>query len=93
MNEKHIGSNFDDFLSEEGILEEINLVAIKRVISYQLRETMKEKRLSKQKLAGLMKTSRSSVDRLLNPENTSITLKTLDKAAQVLGKKVVCELR
>jgi transcriptional regulator with XRE-family HTH domain len=54
---------------------------------------MKEKRLSKQKLAGLMKTSRSSVDRLLNPENTSITLKTLDKAAQVLGKKVVCELR
>jgi len=93
MNEKHIGSNFDDFLSEEGILEEINLVAIKRVISYQLRETMKEKRLSKQKLAGLMKTSRSSVDRLLNPDNTSITLKTLDKAAQVLGKKVVCELR
>lgn len=93
MNEKHIGSNFDDFLSEEGILEEVNLVAIKRVISYQLRETMKEKRLSKQKLAGLMKTSRSSVDRLLNPENTSITLKTLDKAAQVLGKKVVCELR
>ena len=93
MSEKHIGSNFDDFLSEEGILEEINLVAIKRVISYQLRETMKEKRLSKQKLAGLMKTSRSSVDRLLNPDNTSITLKTLDKAAQVLGKKVVCELR
>jgi DNA-binding Xre family transcriptional regulator len=93
MSEKHIGSNFDDFLSEEGILEEVNLVAIKRVISYQLRETMKEKRLSKQKLAGLMKTSRSSVDRLLNPENTSITLKTLDKAAQVLGKKVVCELR
>lgn len=93
MNEKHRGSNFDDFLSEEGILEEVNLVAIKRVISYQLRETMKEKRLSKQKLAGLMKTSRSSVDRLLNPENTSITLKTLDKAAQVLGKKVVCELR
>jgi len=93
INKKHIGSDFDNFLKEEDILEEVTIAAVKKVISYQLQRVMEERSLTKQKLATMMNTSRSSVDRLLNPDNTSVTLKTIGKAARVLGKSVVCELR
>jgi len=93
MNKTHIGSNFDNFLKEEGLLEEVTTSAIKRVISYQLKKAMEERNVTKQKLADMMSTSRASLDRLLNPENTSITLKTLGKAAHALGKKIVVDLR
>jgi DNA-binding Xre family transcriptional regulator len=93
MNNKHIGSNFDDFLKDEDLLDEVTTTAIKRVISYQLKKAMEERKLTKQKLADMMSTSRSSLDRLLNPQNTSITLKTLGKAAHALGEKIVVDLR
>jgi antitoxin HicB len=93
MNKTHIGSNFDNFLKEEGLLEEVTTSAIKRVISYQLKKAMEERNVTKQKLADMMSTSRASLDRLLNPENTSITIKTLGKAAHALGKKIVVDLR
>jgi len=89
---KHIGSDFDDFLKEEGILGEVETVAIKRVIAYQLEEELKKKHMTKFKMAEQMHTSRSSIDRLFDPENNSVTLLTLNKAAAVLGKKLKVEL-
>jgi DNA-binding Xre family transcriptional regulator len=86
MNENYIGSNFDDFLSEEGLLEETEAVAVKRVLAYQISELMKEKNISKAEMARRMKTSRAALERLLDPENASVTLQTMDKAAQSLGK-------
>ncbi|HWR69170.1 MAG TPA: helix-turn-helix transcriptional regulator [Desulfomonilia bacterium] len=93
INRKHLGSDFDGFLKEEDILEEVTLAAIKKVISYQLQKVMEEQNLTKKKLAIMMNTSRAAVNRLLNPDNTSVTLKTIGKAARILGKSVVCELR
>lgn len=93
INKKHLGSDFDDFLREEDLLEEVTLAAVKRVISHQLQSVMEEQNLTKQKLASMMNTSRAAVNRLLNPDNTSVTLKTIGKAARILGKSVVCELR
>ncbi len=81
----HIGSKLDDFLAEEGLLDEADLVALKRVIAYQMYELRKAKGLSKAQMARRMKTSRAAVDRLLSPKNTSITLQTLRQAAQALG--------
>ena len=89
---KHIGSDFDDFLREDGILGEVESVAVKRVIAYQLEEEMKRRHITKLKMAEQMHTSRSSVDRLFDPENNSVTLLTLNKAAAVLGKKLKIEL-
>jgi len=83
---KHIGSNFDDFLKEEGIFAEVNAVAIKRVLVYAVTEEMRKKKITKTAMAELMKTSRTSLDRLLDPGNTSVTLATLIKAACVLDK-------
>lgn len=88
MNKKFIGSNFDDFLEEEGLLAEVEATAIKRVIAFQIGELMKEHSLSKAALAKRMKTSRSSINRLLDPKNESVTLRTLERAALVLGKKL-----
>ena len=84
----HVGSSFDDFLEEEGILNECSAIAIKRVIAWQIKQEMEQKQLSQTKMADCLKTSRSSLKRLLDPENTSVTLHTLDKAASVLGKKL-----
>jgi predicted XRE-type DNA-binding protein len=89
---KRIGSSFDDFLSEENILEETEAVAIKRVIAYQIENAMKKNRLTKTMLAKKMNTSRSSIERLFNPENKSVTLMTLNKAAAALGKKLEVQL-
>jgi DNA-binding Xre family transcriptional regulator len=88
----YVGSYFDDFLEENQILDETSLIAIKRVIVWQIEQEMEKRKLSKQAMAKQMKTSRSSLDRLLNPENPSVTLETIDRAARVLGKRVRIEL-
>ncbi|MCK5352862.1 XRE family transcriptional regulator [bacterium] len=88
----HIGSDFDDFLEEEGILSEVEIVAAKRVIAWQIAELMKNEQISKTAMATRMQTSRAVLDRLLDPENTGVTLKTLGKAAAVLGKKIKISL-
>ena len=84
----HIGSDFDRFLEEEGILIEVEIVAAKRVIAYQLSELMKVEGISKTAMAERMRTSRAVLDRLLDPENTGVTLKTIGRAAAVLGRKI-----
>lgn len=89
---KHIGSNFDEFLAEEGMLSETEATAVKRVIAYQLSQFMEKNKLSKTEMAKRMQTSRSALDRLLDSTNPSITLQTMDRAARVLGKKLRIEL-
>lgn len=89
--DKHIGSSFDDFLEDEGILAETEAVAVKRVIAYQVSQMMEKKRISKTAMARQMKTSRSALERLLDPQNTSITLQTLECAAHVIGKRLRIE--
>jgi len=89
--DKHIGSNFDDFMVEEGLLAEAESVAIKRVVAFQLAKMMRDKHLSKTAMAKKMNTSRSALDRLLDPKNTSITLQTLERAAHAIGKRLRVE--
>ncbi|OAH99991.1 Fis family transcriptional regulator [Methylomonas methanica] len=84
----HIGSDFDDFLSEEAILDEVTAVATKRVIAWQISEGMSTLKLSKTAMAKKMRTSRASLNQLLDEEDTSLTLTTLVSAAAALGKKV-----
>jgi antitoxin HicB len=88
MKEQYVGSNFDDFLTEEGLLAEAEAVAVKRVIAFQLAQVMKEQNLSKAELARRMNTSRAALNRLLDPSNQSVTLQTLERAASVLGKRL-----
>ncbi len=92
MSKKHIGSSFDDFLREEGLLVQVEVVAIKRVLAYQIVQAMKEKGLTKAMFAKMMGTSRAQLDRLLDPGNPSVTLQTLGRAAHVLGKKLMVEM-
>ena len=89
--DEHIGSSFDDFLEEEGILAESEAVAVKRVIAYQLSLVMEKQHISKAAMARQMKTSRSALERLLDPQNTSITLQTLERAAHAIGKRLRIE--
>jgi DNA-binding Xre family transcriptional regulator len=89
---KNIGSSFDEFLDREGILAETTIEAIKRVLSWQIIEMMKTNNISKTEMARRMGTSRSSLDRFLNPDNTSVTLKTIHRAAAVLGRRLKVEL-
>lgn len=89
---KHIGSTFNDFLQEEGLLTETEATAVKRVIAYQIKKEMAERIISKSALARMMQTSRSSLDRLLDPENKSITLLTLESVSLALGKKLKVQL-
>ena len=91
MSKKHMGSSIDDFLKEEGIFEEAQAQAIKEVVAWQLAEAMKTKKISKNKMARLLKTSRTQVDRLLDPKN-DITLGSLQKAAAMVGRRVTIEL-
>lgn len=88
---KHIGSSLDDFLKEEGIYEETQALAIKEVVVWQLTEAMEKQSLSKTRLAAMLKTSRSQVDRLLDPKR-DVTLSTLQRAAALVGRKVQVEL-
>ena len=89
---KHIGSSLDDALIGSGDLAEVNAIALKRVIAWEVRQKMQSEQLSKTKMATLMNTSRSALDRLLDPMNTSVTLHTLDNAARALGKTLYIEL-
>jgi hypothetical protein len=91
MSKQHMGSSIDAFLQEEGIFEEAQVQAIKEVVAWQLAEAMKKKKISKNKMAKLLKTSRTQVDRLLNPRN-DITLGSLQRAAAMVGRRVNIEL-
>ena len=88
-NKKHIGTKFDDFLAEEGLLQESEAIAIKRVIAYALEQKMAEDKMSVSSLAKELETSRSAISRILDPENTSITLNTIEKIAKYLGKRII----
>jgi hypothetical protein len=89
---KHIGSTLDDFLREEGVLEAFEARAIKEVVAWQLQQAMKQRRLSKARMAAAMGTSRTQINRLLNPDDGNVTLATLQRAALVVGRKVRLEL-
>ncbi len=89
LNPAHLGSDFEDFLKEEGLFDEIHALAVKKVVAYKFLELLRQKRLTKDALAKRMKTSRAQLDRLLDPNNPSVTLSTLSKAAAALG----CTLR
>ena len=88
----HRGGDFTGFLEAEGILEEVELQAMKQAVAIQMRELLDEQELTKLQMARRMKTSRAAIDRLLDESNASVTLKTLGKAAKVLGRKVKIEL-
>jgi len=92
MNTKYMGSDFDDFLAEEFLLEDATAVAVKRVIAWQIEQEMKAQSLTKTALANKMHTSRAALNRLLDDTDTSLTLTTLASAAQALGKKLRFEL-
>ena len=92
MKKGTLGSSFDDFLKEEGILEEVEAAAVKRVLAWQLLQAMEEENISKSEMARRMHTSRSHLDRLLDPDNERIQLDTLMKAAAAVGKRVRVEL-
>jgi hypothetical protein len=87
-----IGSSFDDFLKEDGIYEEVTARAIKRVIARQLTALMQTENVTKSELAKRMQTSRAQLDRLLDPENESVTLGTLTRAAHAVGRQLRLEL-
>jgi plasmid maintenance system antidote protein VapI len=91
MSKKHMGSSIDDFLKEEGIFAKAQAQAVKEVVAWQLAEAMKKKKISKNKLAKLLKTSRTQVDRILDPKN-DITLGSLQRAAAMVGRRVTIEL-
>jgi antitoxin HicB len=88
----YIGTSLDDLLEKDGILSEVNKLALKRVLSWQVAQEMEAKGISKSAMAKAMSTSRAALDRLLDPENTSVTLHTLECAASVIGKRLRIEL-
>ncbi len=88
----HTGSTFDGFLEDEGIREEVDAVAVKRVISWQLAEAMRKKKKTKQALAKELNTSRSQLDRLLDPQNIAVSLDTITRAAKALGKRLIIRI-
>ena len=92
MISKHIGSDFDDFLRDEGILDDAEAVAAKRVIVFQIAREMESAHISQSELARRMRTSRSAVERLLDPTNSSVTLQTLERAASAVGKRLKIQL-
>ncbi len=83
-----IGSSFEDFLKEDGTYEEVTAYAEKRVLAWQIQEAMKAKKITKQKMAARMHTSRTQVDRLLDPKNDKVSLETIHRAATAVGKRV-----
>lgn len=92
MSNPRIGSDFDDFLAEEGMLADAEAVAVKRVFAFQVARMMEERGLSKSEMARMMKTSRSALDRLLDPENRSITLQTMEAVALAMGARLKIEI-
>lgn len=89
---KHRGPTLDSFLKEEGIHEELKAVVAKESIAFQLEKAMKKKHITKLKLAQLMDTSRTQVDRILDPKSGNVTLETLQRAARIVGKELRVEL-
>ncbi|MDQ6632883.1 MAG: Fis family transcriptional regulator [Verrucomicrobiota bacterium] len=92
MNKQHIGSNFDDFLKQEGLLAECEAGALKRVVTWQLEQEMKRRKISRAKLATRMKTSRATLDGLFAHDQSSVTLQLLEETALALGRKLKVEL-
>jgi predicted XRE-type DNA-binding protein len=91
MSKKHMGSSIDDFLKAEGVFEEAQSQAVKEVVAWQLAQAMKERKISKNRMATLLKTSRTQVDRLLDAKN-DITLSSLERAAAMVGRRVTIQL-
>jgi DNA-binding Xre family transcriptional regulator len=89
---RYTGSDFDEFLREEGILEEVTARAHKRLLALQLDEAMEQSRISKTQLAEKLQTSRSQLDRLLDPDNTAVTLDSLERLARAVGRELKVEL-
>ena len=87
-----VGSKFDDFLDSQGMLKETHAVAVKRVLAWQLEQAMAKEQISKNQMAKAMKTSRSQLDRILDPKNDRIQISTLVSAAKVLGRELRIEL-
>ena len=92
MSPEHTGSTFDSFLEEEGIRGEVEAVAVKRVLAWQFVEAMRKKRKTKQALAKELRTSRSQLNRLLDPQNVAVSLDTITRAAKALGKRVIIRI-
>lgn len=92
IDEKHIGSSLEEFLQEEGQLEEARQIAAKRVLAWQLQQAMESQHLNKVEMARRMQTSRSQLDRLLDPDNDKVRLDTLNRAAAIVGKHLKIEL-
>lgn len=88
----HRGSDFSEFLADEGLLPEVELLALKRVVAFQIQEALEQENLSKTQLAKRMKTSRAALDRILDPTNPSLTVASLGRAAAALGRKVDLKL-
>jgi DNA-binding Xre family transcriptional regulator len=88
----HWGSTLDDFLKEEGIYEEAKTQVAKEMIAWQIEQAMRKKGLTKKRMAELMETSRTQIDRLLNPKDHNVTLATLEKAAAIVGRQLRLEL-
>ena len=92
MKKQNVGSDFDEFLAQEGMLEEVTAVAVKRVIAWQIEQEMAAQKLTKTTMAKKMRTSRASLNRLLDENDTSLTLTTLAGAAAALGRRIKLEL-
>jgi antitoxin HicB len=92
MSKHNLGSSFDDFLEEEGLLEEVTAAAVKRYVAFELAQKMTEQNISKSEMARRMQTSRSALDRLLDPDNSSVTLQTLQAAVKALGGRLKVQL-
>ena len=88
MKKGKIGSSFESLMNEEGLYDEVTAVAIKRVLAWQIEEAMKSQKISKQKMAQRMHTSRTQVDRMLDPKNDKVSLETIHRAASVVGKRL-----
>ena len=89
---KHVGSSLEDFLTEEGILEETRAMAIKETVAWQVQQAMETEKITKVEMAKRMKTSRAALDRLLDPGNGAVTLQTLSRAANAIGRGLRIEL-
>jgi len=93
FKKRHVGSTFDEFMESEELATEINAIAVKRVLAFKLKEAMEKKGLSKSQMAEKMHTSRSALERFLDPDNISVTLATMEKAARAIGKRLEIKLK
>jgi antitoxin HicB len=91
-NNTHIGSTFESWLDETGLREEVTTAAVKAVIAHQLADEMKKQHITKKRMAELMNTSRAQIDRLLDPDNGSATIDSLQRAARIVGRDLSLQL-